>query len=59
MLTQKALLASGNEPEVLSLLALLVLYWCFTGTKVQLLMQKTHLAHGGDCNGNGCHFVKC
>ncbi len=23
--------------EVLSLLALLVLYWCFTGTKVQIL----------------------
>ncbi len=39
--------------------ALLVLYWCFSGTKVQVLRQKTHLARGGGCHGNGCRFVKC
>ena len=27
----------GGTPQVLSLLALLLLYWYFTGTKVQML----------------------
>ena len=33
-----------QRPEVLALLALLVLYWCFTGTKVQKLTQKRNVA---------------
>jgi hypothetical protein len=34
-----------DDDEVLSLLALLVLYWCFTGTKVQILTLRAVAQH--------------
>jgi hypothetical protein len=34
-----------DEEEVLSLLALLALYWCFTGTKVQILTLRAVAQH--------------